>query len=61
MANLNPDGHQYLGPHAAIQPIPHLMGYHSATEAMRVRNIYKDYFQSQYGAVPWQHARAMLQ
>ena len=61
MANLNPDGYQYLGPRAAIQPIPHLMGYHSAIEALQVRDIYKDYFQSQYGAVPWQCERAMLQ
>ena len=60
MARLNPDGHQYMGPNGAIQPLPHLHGYHSPNAAIRIRDIYKDYFQSPYGAVPWQRARAVL-
>ena len=58
MAQLNPDGNQYMGPQGAIQPLPHLHRYDSPNTAIRVRDIYKDYFQSQYGAIPRQHARA---
>ena len=59
MGGLNPDGAQYLGPNAALQPIPALNGYHSSNEALRVRNIYKDYFVGPYGSVPWQQRQAM--
>ena len=53
MGALNPDGNQYLQPHAMLRELQH-QGYHSTDAAQRVRRIYKDYFNSEVGAVPWQ-------
>ena len=53
-ANLNPKGAPYLPPHGPVRPLPRLPGYHSAKTAMKFRDVYKDYFNSMHGAVPWQ-------
>ena len=51
---LNPEGDPYLPLHGPLEPLPHLLCYHSSTTAMKFRDVYKDYFNSVYGAVPWQ-------
>ena len=37
----------------------HLQGYHSAQQALQTRDLYKTYFNSPQGAVPWQWERLM--
>ena len=39
MARLNPDQEPYLGRDGAMQPIDHLHGYHSAQDALHMRDI----------------------
>ena len=51
---LNPNGDPYLTRRGALQPLSSLHGFHSSNDALRVRNIYKDYFMSQYGNVQFQ-------
>ena len=34
--------------------VAYLSGYHSAKDALQTREIYKNYFNSPEGAVPWQ-------
>ena len=53
MGRLNPDGAPYLQPQAMLRELQN-QGYHSTDAAHRVRRIYKDYFNSEVGAVPWQ-------
>ena len=53
MVRLNPQEVAYMQPQAILQDLQNI-GYHSKTHAQRVPNIYKDYFNSQYGAVAWQ-------
>ena len=53
MGHLIPDGAPYLQPQAMLRELQN-QGYHSAEAAQRVRNIYKAYFNSEVGAVPWQ-------
>ena len=53
MGHLNPDGVPYLQPQAMLRELQN-QGYHSTDAAQRVRRIYKDYFNSAVGAVPWQ-------
>ena len=57
MARLNPNGDPYLRPDGALQDLPRLRGYRSPNNAMEIRDIYKEYFVSQYGAVPFQAER----
>ena len=59
MARLNPDGAQYLGPHAGLRPLPYLNGYHSHNETRRVRHVYKNYFVGPHGSLHWQQRQAM--
>ena len=56
MGRLNPDGLPYLQPQAMLRDLQN-QGYHSTDAAQRVRRIYKDYFNSEVGAVPWQGNR----
>ena len=56
MGRLNPDGAAYLDPQAMLRAFDK-EGYHSKTAAQKVQNIYKDYFNSEVGAVPWQGDR----
>ena len=37
--------------------LAHLRGYHSAKDALDTRNLYKTYFNSPQGSVPWQLER----
>ena len=53
-ATLNPEGEPYLPPHGPVEPLPRLPGYHSSKTALRFRDVYKNYFSSVHGAVPWQ-------
>ena len=53
MACLNPDGAPYIQPQAMLHDLQN-QGYHSTHAAQRVRRIYKDYFNSEVEAVPWQ-------
>ena len=53
-ANLNPEGEPYLPPNGPVTPLPRLPGYHSSKTAMQFRDVYKDYFNSVHGSVPWQ-------
>ena len=54
IVHLNPDGAPYLQPQAMLHDLKN-QGYHSTRAAQRVRRTYKDYFNSELGAVPWQH------
>ena len=56
MGRLNPDGVLYLQPQAMLRDLQN-QGYHSTDAAQRVRRIYKDYFNSEVEAVPWQGNR----
>ena len=51
---LNPDGDPYLTDDGAIIDIGNLHGYHSAAQSQAVRDIYKNYFNQEIGAVQWQ-------
>ena len=53
-ATLNPDGEPYLPADGPVLPLPRLPGYHSAKKALKFRDVYKEYFNSPHGAVPWQ-------
>ena len=53
MGRLNPNGAPYLQPQAMLHELQN-QGYHSTDAAQRVWQIYKDYFNSEVGAVPWQ-------
>ena len=53
-ATLNPDGEPYLPPDGPVLPLPRLPGYHSSKKALKFRDVYKEYFNSPHGAVPWQ-------
>ena len=53
MARLNPDGQPYLQPQAMLLELQN-QGYHSTDAAQRVQRIYRDCFNSEAGAVPWQ-------
>ena len=53
MARLNPDGQPYLQPQPMLCELQN-QGYHCTDAAQRVQRIYKDYFNSEVGAVPWQ-------
>ena len=53
MGRLNPDGAPYLQLQAMLHELQN-QGNHSTDAAQRVRRIYKDYFNSEVGAVPWQ-------
>ena len=44
---LIPDGGQILN-------VAYLMGYHSAKDALQTQELFKDYFVSPQGALPWQ-------
>ena len=46
---LNPNQEPYLGRDRAMQPIQNLYGYHSANDAIKVRDIYKQFFNSRAG------------
>ena len=52
MGRLNPDGVPYLQP----QALHELQNkeYYSTDASQRVQRTYKDYFNSEVGAVPWQ-------
>ena len=50
-ARLNPDQEPYLGRDGAMQPINNLHGYHSAQDALQVRDIYKRYFNCRAGSI----------
>ena len=56
MARLNPHGAAYMGANAMLRDLQH-QGYHAKKASERVRFIYRDYYNSQYGAVPWQGNR----
>ena len=51
---LNPDNDPYLQEDGALIDVRNLHGYHAAADARGVREIYKGYFSSPEGAVPWQ-------
>ena len=53
MGRLNPDRVLYLQPQAMLHDLQN-QGYHLTDAAQRVWRIYKDYFNSEVGAVPWQ-------
>ena len=44
-------------PEGHVMNISHLQGYHSAKEALQTRELYKTYFNSPQGEVPWQWKR----
>ena len=48
---LNPNQEPYLGRDGAMQPIQNLHGYHSANDAIKVRDIYKRFFNSRAGSI----------
>ena len=48
---LNPNQEPYLGRDGALQPIQNLHGYHSANDAIKVRDIYKRFFNSRAGGI----------
>ena len=48
---LNPNQEPYLGRDGAMQPIQNLHGYHSANGAIKVRDIYKRFFNSRAGGI----------
>ena len=48
---LNPNQEPYLGRDGAMQPIQNLHGYHSANDAIKVRDIYKRFFNSRAGGI----------
>ena len=50
-ARLNPDQEPYLGRDGAMQPINNLHGYHSAQDALHVRDIFKRYFNCRAGSI----------
>ena len=52
MGRLSPDEVPYLQPQAMLRDLQN-QGYHSTDAAQRVQRIYKDYFNSEVGAVPW--------
>ena len=37
--------------------VAYLRGYHSAKDALQIRELYKNYFMSPGGALPWQLER----
>ena len=54
---LNPDNQPFLQDDRAILAMDNLHGYHSAHVARATRNLYKNYFMSPEGQVPWQRQR----
>ena len=44
-------------PAGNVLNLAHLRGYHSANEALQIRNLYKASFNSPQGSVPWQLER----
>lgn len=52
---LNPDRDPFLPSSGPVTNIAHLRGYHSAKEAIQTRNLFKEYFNSPAGEVPFQY------
>ena len=52
--NVGNDGSVLLPEGAAIINTAYLKGYHSAKDALDTRNVFKAYFNSPEGSVPWQ-------
>ena len=55
---LNPDSQPFLQDDGVILAIDRLHGYHSSQVAKAIRELYKNYFMTPEGRVPWQ-ARAV--
>ena len=51
---LNPDKEPFLPAGGPVRNLAHLQGYHSAAESIKTRNLFKDYFNSPAGSVPFQ-------
>ena len=54
---LNPDNQPFLQNDGAILALDRLNGYHSAHISRQIRDLYKNYFMSPQGQVPWQRGR----
>ena len=54
---LNPDNQPFLQDDGVILAFNRLHGYHSAHIARQIRDLYKNYFMSPDGQVPWQRGR----
>ena len=52
---LNPGKEPFLPAGGPVRNIAHLRGYHSAADAIKTRNLFKDYFNSPAGSVPFQY------
>lgn len=51
---LNPDANPYLANNGAILNVRNLHGHHTKVEVNAVKDIFKAYFNSPHGSVPWQ-------
>ena len=51
---VNADGDVIIPPVEHIVNVAYRRGYHSAKDAMQTRDLFKTYFNSEKGAVPWQ-------
>ena len=51
---LNNDGNVAMPEGGPMVNVAYLSGYHSAKDALQTQDIFKNYFNSPKGAVPWQ-------
>ena len=54
---LNNDGNVAMPEGGPMVNVAYLSGYHSAKDALQTCELYKNYFNSPEGAVPWQIER----
>ena len=47
--------HNYNVAPEGLREARHLGGNHAATDVMKIRDLFANYFQSENGRVPWQH------
>ena len=57
--DVNTEGDVLMPAGAAVYNLAYMRGYHSAKDALKTRELFKTYFNSEKGSVPWQLDRIL--